>query len=67
MFKAFDFSLPTNGTKAPAGPEWLHEIKCDGSPARERNGDRVRLVTGGSVARALSERQKEHVECDEYT
>jgi len=24
MFKAFEFCLPTNATKVPAGPEWLH-------------------------------------------
>jgi hypothetical protein len=30
MFKAFEFWLPTNATKVPAGPEWLHEIKQDG-------------------------------------
>jgi hypothetical protein len=30
MFKAFEFCLPTNASKVPAGPEWLHEIKKDG-------------------------------------
>ena len=30
MFEAFEFCLPTNATKVPAGPEWLHEIKQDG-------------------------------------
>jgi hypothetical protein len=25
MFKAFEFCLPTNAAKVPAGPEWLHE------------------------------------------
>ena len=46
MFKAFEFCLPTNATKVPAGPEWLHEIKQDGFRFRvERDGDRVRLLT----------------------
>jgi hypothetical protein len=30
MFKAFEFCLPTNATKVPAGQEWLHEIRYDG-------------------------------------
>jgi ATP-dependent DNA ligase len=48
MFKAFEFCIPTSGTKVPAGPEWLHEIKYDGFRLRiERNGDRVRLITRG--------------------
>ena len=48
MFKAFEFCLPTNATKVPAGPEWLHEIKYDGFRLRvERDGDRVRLVARG--------------------
>jgi ATP-dependent DNA ligase len=46
MFKAFEFCLPTNATKVPAGPEWLHEIKHDGFRIRvERDGDRVRLIS----------------------
>ena len=36
MFKAFEFCLPTNATKVPAGPEWLHEIKRDGFRIRVR-------------------------------
>jgi bifunctional non-homologous end joining protein LigD len=48
MFKAFEFCVPTTGTKVPAGPEWLHEIKYDGYRIRlERDGDRVRLITRG--------------------
>jgi bifunctional non-homologous end joining protein LigD len=48
MFKAFEFCLPINATKAPAGPEWLHEIKQDGFRIRvERDGDRARLITRG--------------------
>jgi len=48
MFKAFEFCLPTNATKVPAGPEWFHEIKQDGFRIRvERDSDRVRLVTRG--------------------
>jgi bifunctional non-homologous end joining protein LigD len=48
MFKAFEFCVPTTGTKVPAGLEWLHEIKYDGYCLRlEREGDRVRLITRG--------------------
>jgi len=48
MFKAFEFCLPTNAAKVPAGREWLHEIKHDGFRIRvERDGDRVRLITRG--------------------
>jgi bifunctional non-homologous end joining protein LigD len=48
MFKAFEFCIPTTGTKVPSGPEWLHEIKYDGFRLRvERDGDRVRLITRG--------------------
>jgi ATP-dependent DNA ligase len=46
--KPFEFCLPTNGNKVPAGPEWLHEIKQDGFRIRvEPDRDRVRLITGG--------------------
>jgi bifunctional non-homologous end joining protein LigD len=46
MSKAFDFCIPTRGTKVPHTPDWLHEIKYDGYRLRvERNGDRVRLIT----------------------
>jgi bifunctional non-homologous end joining protein LigD len=46
MFKAFEFCIPTRGTKVPDRPEWLHEVKYDGYRLRvERNGDRVRLIT----------------------
>jgi bifunctional non-homologous end joining protein LigD len=46
MNKAFDFCIPTRGTRVPAGPDWLHEIKYDGYRLRvERNGNRLRLIT----------------------
>jgi bifunctional non-homologous end joining protein LigD len=46
MFKAFDFCIPTRGSKVPHTPDWLHEIKYDCYRLRvERNDDRVRLVT----------------------
>jgi bifunctional non-homologous end joining protein LigD len=46
MSKAFDFCIPTRGTKVPHTPDWLHEIKYDGYRLRvERDGDRVRLFT----------------------
>jgi bifunctional non-homologous end joining protein LigD len=38
--------LPTRGTKVPAGPDWLHEIKHDGYRLIvQREGKRVRLFT----------------------
>jgi len=72
VFKAFEFCLPTTGTKVPAGAEWLHEIKYDGFRLRvERDGDRVRLITRGDydwtkrypwiVEAALKNRQKQFV------
>ena len=46
MSKAFDFCMPTRGTKVPHTPDWIHEIKYDGYRLRlERDGDRVRLFT----------------------
>jgi bifunctional non-homologous end joining protein LigD len=48
MFKAFEFCIPTRGTKVPNGPDWFHEIKYDGYRLRiECDGDRVRLITRG--------------------
>jgi ATP-dependent DNA ligase len=72
MFKAFEFCIPTAGTKVPAGPEWLHEIKYDGFRLLvQRNGDRVRLITRGGydwtnrfpwiAEAALKNRQKHFV------
>jgi bifunctional non-homologous end joining protein LigD len=72
LFKVFEFCLPTTGTKVPAGPDWLHEIKYDGFRLRvERDGDRVRLITRGGydwtkrypwiVEAALKNRQKRFV------
>ena len=46
MSKAFDFCIPTRGTKLPNTPDWLHEIKYDGYRLIvHRDGDRVRLIT----------------------
>jgi bifunctional non-homologous end joining protein LigD len=46
MLKAFDFYIPTRGTKVPDRPDWLHEIKYDGHRLRVgRDGDRVHLIT----------------------
>jgi hypothetical protein len=46
MGNAYEFCIPTRGTKVPETPDWLHEIKYDGFRLRvERNGDRVRLIT----------------------
>src|SRR5258706_9965201 len=42
----FEPCIPTRGTKVPAGPEWLHEIKHDGYRLIvQREGKRVRLFT----------------------
>src|SRR5260370_11947312 len=42
----FERCIPTGGTKVPAGPEWLHEIKHDGYRLIvQRDGARVRLFT----------------------
>jgi ATP-dependent DNA ligase len=42
----FEPCLPTRGTKVPAGPDWLHEIKYDGYRLIvQRDGKRVRLFT----------------------
>src|ERR1700730_11593550 len=72
MFRAFDFCIPTRGTKVPDTPDWLHEIKYDGYRLRlEREGDRVRLITRGGytwagghpgvVEAALKDRFKQFV------
>jgi tetrahydromethanopterin S-methyltransferase subunit F len=46
MFRAFEFCIPTRGTKVPHTPDWIHEIKFDGYRLRvERAVDRVRLIT----------------------
>src|SRR5260370_31528729 len=42
----FERCIPTGGTKVPAGPEWLYEIKHDGYRLIVvRDGARVRLFT----------------------
>jgi bifunctional non-homologous end joining protein LigD len=72
MLHTFEFCIPTVGTKVPATPDWLHEIKFDGYRLRlECNGDRVRLITKGGydwskrfpwiVEAALKNRQKQFV------
>jgi bifunctional non-homologous end joining protein LigD len=72
MFRSFDFCLPSRASTVPQTPDWLHEIKYDGYRLRvERNGDRVRLITGGGynsrdrfpwiVEAALKNRQKQFV------
>jgi ATP-dependent DNA ligase len=70
--KGFDFCIPTQGTKVPHTPDWIHEIKYDGYRLRlERDGDRVRLFTRNGydwtkrypwiVESALKNRQKHFV------
>jgi bifunctional non-homologous end joining protein LigD len=42
----YEFCIPTRGTKVPAGPDWIHEIKQDGYRMPVvRDGKRVRLFT----------------------
>jgi bifunctional non-homologous end joining protein LigD len=42
----FQPAIPTRGSKVPAAPEWLHEIKYDGFRLIvHRDGNRVRLLT----------------------
>ena len=48
MVRQYEYQpcIPTRGTKAPAGPEWLHEIKHDGYRLIvQRDGKGVRLFT----------------------
>ena len=43
-------AIPTRGTKVPASPDWIHEVKYDGYRLRlDRDGDRVRLITRGAI------------------
>jgi len=43
---AFEPCIPTQGTKVPAGPDWVHEIRHDGYRLIvQREGARVRLFT----------------------
>jgi ATP dependent DNA ligase domain len=43
---SFEPCIPTRGTKVPAGPDWIHEIKHDGYRLIvQREGKRVRLLT----------------------
>jgi bifunctional non-homologous end joining protein LigD len=44
--RTFEPCIPTRGTKVPAGPDWIHEIKHDGYRLIvQREGKRVRLFT----------------------
>jgi ATP dependent DNA ligase domain len=44
--RPFEPCIPTRGTKIPAGPDWIHEIKHDGYRLIvQRDGKRVRLFT----------------------
>ena len=48
MVRQYEYQpcIPTRGTKVPAGPDWLHEIKHDGYRLIvQREGKRVRLLT----------------------
>jgi bifunctional non-homologous end joining protein LigD len=48
MVRQYEYQpcIPTRGTKVPAGPDWLHEIKHDGYRLIvQRDGVRVRLFT----------------------
>jgi bifunctional non-homologous end joining protein LigD len=42
----FSPAIPTRGTKVPASPDWVHEVKYEGFRLIvHRDGDRVRLLT----------------------
>jgi bifunctional non-homologous end joining protein LigD len=44
--RLFEPCIPTRGTKVPADPDWIHEIKHDGYRLIvQREGKRVRLFT----------------------
>src|SRR4029453_1294226 len=48
MVRQYEYQpcVPTRGTKVPAGPDWLHEIKHDGYRLIvQREDKRVRLFT----------------------
>jgi hypothetical protein len=51
--RTFEPRIPTSGTKVPADPDWIHEIKHDGYRLIvHREGKRVRLFTRNGVASA---------------
>jgi hypothetical protein len=75
MFKAFEFCLPTNEAKVPAGPEWLHEIKYDGLSAHHGSwppggmgaaGARPCRITIDNAGDPIAA-QKHGPECDTHT
>jgi bifunctional non-homologous end joining protein LigD len=44
--RLFEPCIPTRGTKVPASPDWIHEVKHDGYRLIvQRDGNRVRLFT----------------------
>jgi bifunctional non-homologous end joining protein LigD len=44
--RLFELCIPTRGTKVPAGPDWIHEVKHDGYRLIvQRDNKRVRLFT----------------------
>ena len=49
MFKAFEFCLPTNGNKVPAGQEWFQEAICTSSA----NVQRQRMPDGAGAGEHL--------------
>jgi bifunctional non-homologous end joining protein LigD len=66
----FQPAIPTRGTKVPANPDWIHEVKYDGFRLIvHRDGDRVRLLTRNGhdgrypwiVESALKNRTKQFV------
>ena len=52
MVRQYEYQpcIPTRGTKVPAGPDWIHEIKHDGYRLIvQREGKRVRLLQGAAM------------------
>jgi ATP-dependent DNA ligase len=46
--KHIGFCIPTDKKVVSAGPDCIHEVKCDGYRMRlERDGDRVQLFSKG--------------------
>ena len=51
---AFEPCIPTRGSKVPAGPDWIHEIKHDGHRLIvQREGKRVRLSPATVMTEAI--------------
>ena len=51
---AFEPCIPSRGSKVPAGPDWIHEIKHDGHRLIiQREGKRVRFSPATVMTEAI--------------